>query len=122
MVTQIDRGLSEKTAGRVQVVDSYDARWPLVMKLIERLGYRHVLMLDEDGWLSARQSVVVAFVERRPVAFLCFHVNPVNRTCIEARLDAIGFESGKTEQLADALREGALRHAQELTCLTFKGL
>jgi hypothetical protein len=108
---------------RVQIVDQWNARWPEVLKLIERLGHRQILRLDEDGWLSARQSVVVAFVDGEPAAHLCFHVDPVGQGRVEAQLDAVGFGSAQASRLlSKLLADAAARHARKLNCAAFNGL
>lgn len=107
---------------RVELVDNWHARWPLVLRLFDRLGQRKVLRLDEDGWLSARQSVLVAFIESKPAGYLCFHIHPKDHQHIEARLDAVGFASEQvSEYLADALRQAAVHHALDLNCSSFIG-
>jgi hypothetical protein len=94
----------------------------MVLRLFDRLGQRKLLRLDEDGWLSARQSVLVAFLDGKPAGHLCFHIHPVDRQHIEARLDAVGFAPEQaTEYLAEALRQAAVHHALDLNCTTFVG-
>jgi len=104
------------------LVDNWHARWPAVLRLFDRLGQRKLLRLDEDGWLSARQSVLVAFLDSKPAGLLCFHIHPVNHGRIEARLDTVGFAPDQaSEYLADALRQAAVHHALDLNCTTFVG-
>ncbi len=99
------------------------ARWPAILKLIGRLGDRDALLLDEDGWLSARQIVLAAFVDDKPAGYLIFHIYPVGDGRVEARLDAMRFASADTTQiLRKALSDAALRHCKRLKCVRFKGL
>jgi len=106
----------------VELVDNWHTRWPMVLKHFDRLGQRKILRLDEDGWLSARQSVLVAFVDGKPAAHLCFHIHPVDRRRIEARLDAVGFAPDQaSDYLAEALRQAAVHHALDLNCSGFIG-
>lgn len=108
---------------RIETVDHSHARWPALLKLISRLGDRNVLLLDEDGWLSARQSVIAAFAGDKPAAYLIFRVQPLGDGRVEARLDAMGFGSSDTAGLMrKALSDAALRQCRRLKCVRFKGL
>ncbi len=121
MCTQRKKRIAKKT--RIEIVDHWNARWPEVLKLIDRLGHRDTLRIDEDGWLSARQSVVVAFVDDEPAAHLCFHIDPVGAGRVEAQLDAVGFSSAEASRLlTKALSEAAASHARKLNCARFNGL
>jgi hypothetical protein len=112
-----------KRRARIEIVDHSHARWPAVLKLIGRLGDRDALLLDEDGWLSARQSVVAGFVDDKPAGYLIFHIQPIGDGRVEARLDAVGYGSGEaTRLLSAALSDSALRHARKLRCARIKGL
>jgi len=107
---------------KVELVDNWHARWPSVLRLFERLGQRKLLRLDEDGWLSARQSVLVGFLEGKPAGYLCFHIHPIDHDRIEARLDALAFAPEQaSEYLAEALRQAAVHHALDQNCTTFVG-
>jgi hypothetical protein len=122
MCTKSEQPRSAAPVPRVELVDNWHSRWPVVLKLFDRLGQRKVLRLDEDGWLSARQSILVAFVDGKPAAHLCFHIHPVDRQRIEARLDAVGFAADQaSDYLADALRQAAVHHALDLNCSGFIG-
>jgi hypothetical protein len=80
-------------------------------------------LLDEDGWLSARQIVLVAFTGDKPTAYLIFRVHPVGDGRVEARLDATGIAASETADLMrNALSDAALRHCRRLRCVRFKGL
>jgi hypothetical protein len=108
---------------RIETVDHSHARWPAVLKLVSRQGDRDALLLDEDGWLSARQIVLAAFTGDKPTAYLIFRVHPVGDGRVEARLDATGIVSAETADLMQsALSDAALRHCRRLRCVRFKGL
>jgi len=112
-----------KKKTRIEIVDHSHARWPAVLKLIGRLGDRDALLLDEDGWLSARQSVLAAFIDDKPAAYLIFHVYPVGDGRVEARLDALSFASPEAKRVSsDLLSDAALRQCRKLRCVGFKGL
>jgi hypothetical protein len=117
--------IARKSADRVriEIVDPAHARWAAVLKLISRLGDRPALLLDEDGWLSARQSVLAAFVNDKPAAYLVFHVHPVGDGKVEAHLDAMRFISEAARSLTEKkLSDAALRQCKRLKCIRFKGL
>lgn len=102
----------------LEIVDPFHRQWPDVLALVSRRGQRRVLMLDTDGWLSARQSVITAFLDGRPIGFLVFHVEPTRmadgRLAMAARLDALSTEgaAGNGElgrDLSDFARAHAIR-------------
>jgi hypothetical protein len=106
---------------RVEVVDNHHAGWPLVLELLDELGHRDAISLDENGWLPARQRMLVAFVDDKPAAHLSFHIHPIDRQNIEAHLDVVGFgPAGK--KLSRPLRDAAMKHAQTLRCTVFRGI
>jgi hypothetical protein len=108
---------------RVEIVDHSHARWAAVLKLIGRMGDKGRLLLDEDGWLSARQSVLAAFIDDKPTAYLIFHIDPVGDGRVEGRLDVMNFASAEaTQLLSKELCEAALRQCRKFRCVRFKGL
>lgn len=106
----------------VEVVDDEHARWPSVLQLLDRLGQRDRLRINAGGWLSARQSVVVAFVDDAPAGHLCFQICPLPDNRLQARVDAVGLDSQTAgAHLRRALRETALQRAKSLKCTDFEG-
>jgi ribosomal protein S18 acetylase RimI-like enzyme len=73
-------------AVRIEPVDNWHSAWARVLAFVEKHGDTDKLQIDDDGWLSARQVLVVAFVGDQIAAHLCFSVAP-GKTCIEATLD-----------------------------------
>lgn len=113
---------------RVELVDNAHRDWQRVLDLVDRLGRRDMLRVDEAGWLSARQSVFAAFVEGEsgktgePAGLLCFHVCPSGRD-VEAHLDALEVtETQQSDEVGPALRDAAVRRAKTLNCARFKGI
>jgi hypothetical protein len=113
---------------RVQLIDNWHDYWPGVLKLIERLGKRSCLQLDEDGWLSARQNLLVAFAGGKPVGFFCFRVEPQANSNGKPSMVAVvetcevDPESGFDKQsVARELRQAAMNRALELRCQKFLG-
>jgi hypothetical protein len=115
---------------RVDVVDSWHKQWPSVLGAIERQGGRESLMVDDDGWLSARQCLLVAFDrEQRMAGHLVFRLQPQaraevssRRPSVEARLDSVGivpgFDDGEVRKL---LGEAAQKKARSLRCRKLVG-
>lgn len=106
----------------IEVVDHAHWSWTELVSLIERTGDAGKLQLDRDGWLSARQVVMAAFVEDKPVAHLSFHIEPGRCGCVEARLDDYGIEVHHAERgIEHQLWVAAVARAHELRCLRLVG-
>jgi hypothetical protein len=118
------------TFPQLDIVDPFHREWDGVLALISRLGQRNALMLDADGWLSARQSVAAAFLDGCAISFLIFHVEPARsqdgQLAMTARLDAVGADVSSTTRPVDErslirrMEEFAREHATEiLNCRCF---
>ena len=112
---------------RVQLVDNWHDHWPAVLAMVQKLGKRNCLQLDEDGWLPARQILMVAFAGRTPVGFLCFRVEPTaqaGKLVLAALVEGCfvdpdaGFDP---QSVTRQLREAAMNRALELRCQKFLG-
>ena len=114
---------------RIELVDNWHRDWERVYALIDRVGQREALMVDADGWLSARQNLLVAFIGDEPAGHACFRVEPMTsggrpllqegRARLQARLDAFGIDEhleADHEGLRELLRTSAVMRAQELNC------
>ena len=111
---------------RIEPVDNWHARWPTVLAAIEAAGQRRALSVDQDGWLSARQVLLVAFNEAEVAGHICFLVMPVSdgvgNVAMQARLDAFSVKPGfETFQVDIALRTAAQQRAENLKCTKFIG-
>ena len=107
-----------KTAAeiRVETVDNWSREWPAVMAHIVRTGKAKKLAIDLDGWLSARQVVVVAFVGTAVAAHVCFAVEPA-KNCVRARVISHGIEPRFRNRGIEArVRAAALNRAKDLNC------
>ena len=120
----------DESAGfaRVDLVDNWHRDWPAVLHFVDQRGNRGSLQVDEDGWLSARQNLLVAFVGGEPAAHVCFHVEPAHRenashqTCVEAQLDSFGIDPRFCGQgIEQGLRKAALARANALKCQRMHG-
>ena len=126
------QGKQSAPEARVELIDNWHKKWPAALALIEKLDGRECLMIDEDGWLSARQNLLVAFIAGQPAGFLCFSVQPALRdgslvvdaghVAVEASVDGSGFDAGvDRKKLGRQLLEAAMNRALELGCKKFHG-
>jgi len=129
-----DRGRRQDAVGqeqesmRVDIVDNRHKQWPTVLRALERSGDRASLNVDANGWLSARQSLLVAFVDDQPAAHVGFHVQPAprarrtDRACVEAQLDFFGIDPRFCGHgIERTLRNAALQRASALRCEILHG-
>ncbi len=115
---------------RVDVVDSWHKQWPSVLDTIGTQGRREHLMVDADGWLSARQCLLVAFDrEQRMAGHLVFRIQPRSnsganstRPIVEAKLDDVGITPGFSEgEVRALLLDAAAKKARSLRCRKLVG-
>ena len=113
---------------RVDVVNNWHKDWPKVLEAIDRLGHRDALMLDEDGWVSARQSVLAAFDGDRVAGHLCFRIEPaaqenLETTKMDAHVDCFGvLDRSKHREIAQQLHRAAEDLAKSLKLRKVHGL
>jgi GNAT superfamily N-acetyltransferase len=107
---------------RIEPVDNWHARWPSILAALKRQGAGRKLRIDSDGWLSARQVVLVAFSGETVAGHLCFSVAPARRGCVEARLNSRGVDPAFAGSgIEVALYDAAVRKAQSLKCSRLTG-
>jgi len=111
---------------RIEPVDNWHAQWPAVLSAIESAGQRNALSVDMDGWLSARQVLLVAFNEAEVAGHLCFRIMPIadaaGNIIVQARLDAFGVKPGFEKlEIDHALKTAAQQRAVALKCSRFVG-
>jgi hypothetical protein len=117
---------------RIETIDNWHRKWDAVLGMISRLNGADCLMLDEDGWLSARQVLLVAFVGGAPVGYLCFRVQPQERNGIilldggkpilEATVVGQDVDADyDRKRISRQLLEAAMNRALELRCRRFQG-
>ncbi len=107
---------------RIEPVDNWHNKWDDVLAAVERHGHVEKLRVDSDGWLSARQVVVVAFVGEEPAAHISFSIQPAKDGTIEAKLDSYAIDlqfSGRG--IESQLHQAATERAQTLRCEKLKG-
>ena len=117
----IDRKSNPKTATRatlrIEPVDNWSASWSDVGAHIEKTGKPRKLRVDQDGWLSARQIIVAAFVDEAPAAHVCFTINPTQDGSIEAKLDSHGIDPKFANRgIESQLHQAAKDRAEMLRC------
>ncbi|HEV7301039.1 MAG TPA: GNAT family N-acetyltransferase [Tepidisphaeraceae bacterium] len=129
-------GVSDAAAAlvpRIELVDNWHAHWPQVLELVDRGGYRQTLHIDADGWLSARQNLLVAFIGADPVGQLCFRVQPVEdaghhvvfdgdgKAAVEAYVECFSVDEVHASQgVGHLLIDRARARAVELRCQNFR--
>jgi predicted N-acetyltransferase YhbS len=111
---------------RIEPVDNWHAQWPSVLSAIELAGQRAALLVDMDGWLSARQVLLVAFDESDVAGHICFRVLPISdhsgQVIVQARLDAFGVKPGFEKlEIGPALKRAAQDRAEALKCSQLVG-
>jgi hypothetical protein len=106
---------------RVEPVDNQHHAWGQVLAAIFRTGNRQALLLSDDGWLSARQTVLAAFDADAVVGHLCFRVEPrrsdLGRATVASRIDSFAVEDfhGRQE-VEEMLHEVAEYRAKLMRC------
>src|SRR5262245_64086592 len=114
---------------RVEVIDSWHTCWPTALADMERLGKRDALLIDHDGWLSARQCLLVAFGECAVAGHLIFQIQPSSepsessdRPAVEAHLDDLDVRPGFSDaEVRTLLLDAASRRARSLRCRRLVG-
>ncbi len=105
---------------RVELVDNWHARWNSVLQSLAEQGQSNALKVDDDGWLSARQVLLVAFNDDQVAGHLSFAIAPTRgkgHVEVTAEVDSFGVTPGfKQCEVAHLLREAAATRAHELNC------
>jgi hypothetical protein len=132
------QGNCQDTGLRIDFVDNWHKQWPAVLKAIESTGQREALLVDQDGWLSARQCLLVAFDQEQIVGHLFFSIQPSgvssgvpasaemrslgSRPRVDAHLDAMDVKPGLCgATVRSLLMDAATRRAQSLRCRSLIG-
>jgi len=112
--------ISQTRCLHLERVDNWHARWGEVLDAIAFVGQRNALNIDADGWLSARQNLIVAFADETVAGHVCFRVEPAfeaGKRVVEARLEALGIQPGfSREEIEPILRAAAEKRARALHC------
>ena len=111
-----------EVALHIETVDNWHRRWKDVLRAVERQGNIKRLKVDRDGWLSARQVLLVAFAGDAVAAHLCFSVNLTRTNCLEATLDSHGIDPRFCDRgIESQLHQAAIDRAKSLRCEKLKG-
>lgn len=106
---------------RLESVDNWHKKWDAVLEHVRRHGKVTKLAIDLDGWLSARQVMLVAFVGDEVAAHICFGVTP-SKGCVVANVVSYGIEPKSAgKEIESLLRDAAVRRAKELNCARTRG-
>jgi hypothetical protein len=107
---------------RIEPVDNWHAAWQQVRELVAAVGGARKLRVDKDGWLSARQVLMVAFVGKSPAAYLSFIITPSKNGCVEARHVSHGCDPHFSKRgIESQLYHAALERAAALGCKSLRG-
>ena len=106
---------------RIESIDNWHSAWPRVLSFVEQHGERGKLQIDGDGWLSARQVLLVARVGDQIAGYVCFSVAP-GKTCIEAKHDHYAIAPKfAARSIESRLHRAAVARAASLGCEKLKG-
>ncbi|MEA2710654.1 MAG: hypothetical protein QOF78_3255 [Phycisphaerales bacterium] len=106
---------------RIEPIDNWHVAWRRVLTFVAKHGGGTKLQVDSDGWLSARQVLIVAFVGEQIAAHVCFSVSP-GKKCIEAKLDSHGIAPKFAGRgIESQLHRAAIERAESLRCQKLKG-
>jgi hypothetical protein len=106
---------------RIEPIDNWHSAWPRILKFIGQHGGLRKLDVDGDGWLSARQVLLVAQIGDQIAGYVCFSVSP-GKTCIEAKHDHYAIApkfAGRN--IEPKLHRAAVARAASLGCEKLKG-
>jgi hypothetical protein len=111
---------------RIEPVDNWHANWPNVVQAIRSHGQVDSLLVDRDGWLSARQVLLVAFADQAVAGHICFRIvpgaDPTGAISVEARLDTFGVTPGFEKlEIGPTLKHAARQRAESLKCSKLVG-
>ena len=106
---------------RIESIDNWHSAWPRVLSFVEQHGERENLQIDGDGWLSARQVLLVARVGEQIAGYVCFSVVP-GKTCIEAKHDHYAIAPKFAGRgIESKLHRASVARAASLGCEKLKG-
>ena len=119
--------LKEKTGNaKIGVVDNWHPHWAQVRSSFEKVGATRSL-LQPDGWLSARENLLVAFVDSDIAGHVCFRVEPRPHEpgelgCVSAEVDSFAVDPAYASLgIAASLKIAAEARARELNCGELRG-
>jgi ribosomal protein S18 acetylase RimI-like enzyme len=127
---RVSRAVDGASTVRVETVDNWHKHWPCVLSAIDAAGQKKSLRVDANGWLSARQVLLVAFAptSNQIAGHLCFRLSPGadedGDVVVEAHLDALGVHPGFEKvsvQIESKLLDAAKRRARALKCRRLVG-
>ncbi len=125
-------GMMEPTKARqprIGIVDNWHPSWSRVRSSVAQQSHGTRSLVQADGWLPARENLLVAFVEDDVVAgHLCFRVEPERSTragghgCVSAEVDSFGVDPAyESLGIGQVLRDAGRARARELNCGQLRG-
>jgi hypothetical protein len=128
--SRVSRAVIAASTLRIETVDNWHKHWPCVLDAIDAAGQKKSLRVDANGWLSARQVLLVAFApaSNKVAGHLCFRLSPAadhdGEVLVEAHLDALGVQPGFEKlsvHVESKLLDAAKRRARALKCRRLVG-
>lgn len=114
---------------RIGIVDNWHPNWNRVRNSVALQSHGTRSLVQPDGWLPARENLLVAFVDDDVVAgHVCFRVEPEpahrdgQHGCVSAEVDSFGVDPAYENMgIAQVLRDAAQARARELHCGQLRG-
>jgi hypothetical protein len=107
---------------RIEQVDNWHKAWDDVLAFLTRQGAAKKLRIDKDGWLSARQILLVAFAGKAPAAVVSFMITTTKDCCIEARHICHAIDEKFTGRgIESQLYSAAVERTKLLGCRKLRG-
>ena len=122
-------GMMKKPTGRppqIGIVDSWHPHWDVVRKSVAAQSSSTRSLVQPDGWLPARENLLVAFVNDDVAGHVCFRVEPDFASegghCVRAEVDSFGVDPAyEGLGLRQVLQDAATARARELNCQQLRG-
>ena len=127
-VDKLDKSEAAATDLRIEFIDSWHKCWKAVHDDFAQAGRHERLLVDCDGWLSARQVLIVAYRGNELAGHILFRlvprasVNQTPRPVVDASLDSFEVSPGFDDAaVRDVLLKEATRRARALRVGEMKG-
>lgn len=113
---------------RIGIVDNWHPSWNRVQSSFANPSAGTRSLLQPDGWLPARENLLVAFIDEEVAGHVCFRVEPDQslekgkRVRLSAEVDSFAINPTYANLgIAKVLRHAAEARARELKCGELRG-
>lgn len=113
---------------RIGIVDNWHPSWNRVQSSFAKPLAGTRSLLQPDGWLPARENLLVAFIDEEVAGHVCFRIEPNQsiekgkRVGVSAEVDSFGINPMYANLgIAQVLRDAAEARARELKCGELRG-